>query len=79
MDGGHPRRLGDLGLCHWQIESLGFSEPRSFASSNELAKHVSDAGPGIALPNIQHPFPEDRRVDQAIAPQGFADRLSLPR
>jgi hypothetical protein len=34
---------------------------------------VSHALVGLALPDIHHPFAEDRSIDQGLAPKGCAD------
>ena len=64
VDGGEPDRVGDLLLRHRQLELLRRAETRRLAPRRELAEHVGGAAAGVAATDIEHPFAEDRGVDQ---------------
>ena len=46
------------------LHQLNRSQPHQ-----QLAQHVRHAGRRLAPANIDHPLPEDRRIDQGVAPE----------
>src|SRR5438552_2723102 len=65
--------IREMLLGHRQIITLRVAEPGNFEPARKFAKDMGDPGPGIALADVEHPFPEDRRVDQSVDPHRVGD------
>lgn len=70
-------RISELLLGHRQFEPVLGSEPARFEANRELAQDMGDAGAGVAPPDVDHPFAQNRRLDQGRMDDGDADGRAL--
>ena len=74
MDGGEAGRVRELFLGQREIEHAVLAVTVRFEPEGQLAQQMRDPRAGVAAADIDHPFAEDRRVDQGVDPHRQAHR-----
>jgi hypothetical protein len=73
MNRGQANRIGKLALGDRQITGMILHKADRPQARQQLAKDVGQARVGFAASDIEHPFPEDRGIDEGLAPEGGSD------
>ncbi len=69
----NAERIADLGLGNGPVADVAVDKPHRSQAHQHLAQKMRDARIGVALPDAEHPLPEDGPVDEGLAPEGTCD------
>src|SRR5829696_3920938 len=68
-----PERVAELGLGERHPEGMAVHEADGAELRVQLAEQMRDAGVGFPAAEACHPLPEDRGIDERVAPEEIAD------
>src|SRR5215203_2048042 len=73
VHGREPKRVAELGLGERPPEGMAVHEADGAELRVQLAEQMRDAGVGFPAAEACHPLPEDRGIDERVAPEEIAD------